>query len=129
MKTHLRISHLSFNLCLWSEGCNRVDDYDVDCAGTDEVVSDFESLLPVVRLRDEQSVEVYAEILCVTAIKGVLRIDDCCDSALFLSLGNRMDCEGCLTAGLRSVDFDDPSARVSSDSQCMVKRDGTARNH
>ena len=57
----------------------------------------------------------------------MFRIYHRCNSALFLGLCDSVDSQGCLTAGLRSVDLYDSALRVSSDSQSMVESDGAAR--
>ena len=58
----------------------------------------------------------------------MLSVDHRRDAALFLCLGYRMDRQSGLTAGFRTVDLHYPSARITSDSKRVVKRDGTARN-
>ena len=48
-------------------------------------------------------------------------IDDSCNASLLLCLCDGMDREGSLTAGFRSVDLDDSSARVTTDSEGCIK--------
>ena len=73
--------------------------------------------------------DVNSEILRISAVEGVLSIYDGRNSALFLGLGDGVDGERGLTAGLRSVDFNHPAPRVTAYSECVVKGYGTARNH
>ena len=59
----------------------------------------------------------------------MFRIDHSCDTALFLSLGDSVDREGSLTAGLRTVDFDDTAAGITAYTQGMVQGDTSRRNN
>ena len=58
----------------------------------------------------------------------MLRVDDGGDASGLLRLGDGMDGKGRLAAGFGTVDLDDAALRITSDTQRMVERNGTARN-
>ena len=61
----VRVAHLAFDLGLGRERGDRVDDDDVDRARAHQHVGDLERLLAGVGLRDQQLVDVDAELLRV----------------------------------------------------------------
>ena len=73
LQPHLRFAHLAFDFGARHERGDRVDDDDVDAVRADEHFDDLERLLAVVGLRDEQVVEVDAELLAHTARRGRAR--------------------------------------------------------
>ena len=128
LKAHLVLAHLALDLRFRSKGRDGVDHHDVDGTAPDEIVRDFEGLLPIVRLGDEEGLEVHAQGLRIGPVKGVFRVDDGGDAARFLGLGDRMDRQGGFSAGFRAVDLDDPALGVTPDAQRMVQGDGSARD-
>ena len=63
LQAHVRVAHLAFDLGLRRERRDRVDDDDVDGARAHQHVGDLERLLARVGLRDQQIVDVHAELL------------------------------------------------------------------
>ncbi len=84
----MRIAHLALDLGLGRERRDRVDDDDVDRARAHEHVGDLERLLAGVRLRDEQLVDVDAELLGIGRVERVLGVDEGRRAALLLRLGH-----------------------------------------
>ena len=55
-------------------------------------------------------------------------VDEGCDAALFLGLGDDVQGEGCLTTRLGAVDFDDAALGDSLTAQGDVERQAAGRN-
>ena len=125
----MRIAHFAFDFRLGHKRGHGIDDDDVQRAGADEHVGDLEGLLAGVRLGNDEGVGVDAEFLCVLGVQGVLRVDECCDAAVFLGIRHGVKGNRRFARRLRAVDFDDPSPRKASHAQCNVKRRGPCGNH
>ena len=123
------IAHLALDLGARHERGDRVDDDDVDRTRAHEHVGDLERLLTGVGLRDEQFVDVDAELLRVLGVERVLRVDERGDAALLLDVGDRVERECRLSGRLRAVDLDDAAARESADAERDVEGDRTGRDH
>ena len=82
------VAHLAFQLGARHERGDRVDDDHVDRTGPHEHLDDLQRLLAAVGLRDEEIVDVDAELLGVFGIERVLGVDkrrsppNCCASAM-----------------------------------------------
>ena len=76
LQAHLRVAHLAFELGAGDERRHRVDDQHVDGAGADEHLGDLERLLAGVRLRDEQVVDVDAQLARVDRVERVLGVHE-----------------------------------------------------
>src|SRR5690606_11823928 len=59
-------------------------------------------------------------------VESVLRVDEACDSAVALSVGDRVQRECRLARRLRAVDLDDTAARQPTDSESNVECDRTS---
>ena len=76
LQAHLRFAHLAFDFGPRHERRDRVDDDDVDAAGADQDFDDLERLLAVVGLRDQQVVEIDAELAGILRVERVLGVDE-----------------------------------------------------
>ena len=128
LQAYLAVTHVAVNLGLGCQGCHRVDDDDVDGAGTDEVVGYLESLLAVVGLRHQEVIHIDSQLLGIETVEGMLGIDEGRYAAFLLALGDGMDGQGGLTARLGTVDLDDAAARQAAHAQRIVKTDGARRD-
>ena len=128
LQPHLRVAHLAFDFRLRHERGHRVDDDDVDAARADEHFDDFERLLAVVGLRDEQVVDVDAQLLRVRRVERVLGIDERRHAAKLLRLGDHLQRQRRLARRLGPEDFDDAAARHAADAERVVDADGAGRN-
>ena len=63
-----------------------------------------------------------------SGIEGVLGVDEGCDAAEALGVGDRVERHRGLTGGFRTVDFHDAAARQAANSQRDIQCDGTGRN-
>ena len=86
LQADVGVAHLALDLGLRHEGCDGVDDDEVDRAGADQHVGDLERLLTCVGLRHEELVDVDAELLRVLGVERVLGVDEGGDAALLLAL-------------------------------------------
>ena len=107
---------------------HRVDDDDVDAARADEHLDDLERLLAVVGLRDQQVVEIDAELLRVRRVERVLGVDERRHAAELLRLGNHLQRQRRLARRLRPEDLDDAAARHAADAERVVDADGAGGN-
>ena len=76
LQAHVLIAHLAFDFRLRRECRDRVDDHHVDGAGAHQHVGDFERLLAGVGLRNQQIVDVDAELLRIDRIERVFGVDE-----------------------------------------------------
>jgi hypothetical protein len=59
--------------------------------------------------------------LGIEAVEGVLGVDDGCNAALLLGLGDGMNGQCGLAARLGAVDLDDAPAGITAHAQCKVE--------
>ena len=76
LQAHVAVAHFAFEFGFGNEGGDGVDDQHVDGAGADQGFGDFERLLAVIGLRDQQIVDIDAELLGVDGIEGVFGVDE-----------------------------------------------------
>src|SRR6266478_9457745 len=126
LQAHLRVAHFAFELGLGHEGSYGVDNDDVNAAGANQRLGDFEGLLAIVGLRDEQIVDVHAQLARVDGIERVLGVDERGSAAELLRFGDDVQRHGGLAARFRAVDLDDAAARKAANAQSGVERE-TAR--
>ena len=122
------ISHLTINLGLWNQSCNRVHDHNIYCAGTNHGLGNFQSLLTVIRLRNVEIVNIHTDILCIYRIQRMLCVNEAGNAAALLYLCNHVECYRGFTTGLRSVDLNDTALRHTAKAQRDIQTDGTGRN-
>src|SRR5262249_8692041 len=115
LEADVRIAHLPLDLRLRRQRCDRVARDDVERARADEELCDLEPLLPRVRLRDEEVVDVHADLLRVGGVHRVLGVDEGADAPATLRLGDDVVDERRLAGGLGTEDLDDPAARQPAD--------------
>ncbi len=111
-----------------NERRDRVDDDDVDRAGADEHLRDLEGLLAAVGLRDEEVVDVDAELPGVLRVERVLRVDERREAAELLRLGDDVERERRLARRLGAEDLDDAAAGHAADAESRVDADRSGRD-
>jgi hypothetical protein len=129
LQADVAVTHLAFDLCAGHQGRHRVDDDHVDRTRTDQGVGDLEGLFTVVGLADQELVDVHPELTGVARVEGVLGVDEGRDAAFFLTLSDRMEGQSRLTARLRTIDLDDTTPRIPSNTEGEVEGNRPARNH
>ena len=115
------IAHLALDLRLRGERGHRVDDHHVDGAGANEGIGDLEGLLARVRLRDQQIVDVEADLLRVPGVERMLGVDERRGAAPALGLRDHFEGQGRLSGRFRPVDLDDAAAGQPSDAEGGVE--------
>ncbi len=76
LQAHLRIAHFAFEFGFGDQGGHRVHDDDVHGVRADQRFGNFQGLLAVVRLRDEEVVDIHAQFAGVDGIERVLGVDE-----------------------------------------------------
>ena len=94
-------------------------------ARADQRVGDFERLFAVVRLRNQQVIDIHAELLGVGAVESVFRVDESGDTAGLLGFGDGVDRQGRLARGFGTVNLDDASFGVTAYAERHVQGDRT----
>ena len=120
----MAIAHFAVEFGLGDERGHGVDHDHVDGIGADQGLADFQRLLAVVRLGDEQIVEVDAELAGVCGVERMFGVDEGGHAARLLGLGDDLQGEGGLAGRLRPEDFDHAAARESADAEGAVEGDG-----
>jgi hypothetical protein len=84
----VRVAHLTVELGFRHQRGHRIDNQHVNGSRANQRFSDLQRLFARVGLRDEQIVDVDAQLFRVAGIERVLGIDKGCQSARTLRLGN-----------------------------------------
>ena len=121
LQSHMRITHIAFDLCLWNQRCHRVHDHNIHCSRTHHGLSDLQCLFPIVRLGNVKIINIHTNISCIDRIKRMLCINKSRNASTLLYLSYHMKSNRGLTTGFRSVDLNNSSLRNTSCSQCNIK--------
>jgi len=73
MQPHVAVAHFPFELGLRDKGGDGIDDYEIDSPGADKRTRNLERLLAMIRLRDDQIVDIDAKLASILRIQGMLR--------------------------------------------------------
>ena len=76
LQSHVGVAHLAIEFGLGNQRRDRVDDQHIDGAGAHQRFGDLQRLLAVVGLRDQEIVDIDAQLLGVLRIERVLGIDE-----------------------------------------------------
>ena len=109
------ITNVSVNFRFGDQGGNRVDNDDIDPTGTDQNLGDLQGLLTVVRLRDQQVVDIDSQALGIAGVEGMFGVDKRRGASGSLGLSNNVQGQGRLTGRFRTVDLGNPSFGESPD--------------
>ncbi|MGC4083478.1 MAG: hypothetical protein QM736_15545 [Vicinamibacterales bacterium] len=91
-------------------------------------LDDFERLLAVVGLRDEQVVDVDTELPGVHRVERMLGVDERRHAAEPLRLGDHLQRQRGLARRFRSEDLDDAATRHAADTERVVDADRAGRD-
>src|SRR3989339_228392 len=128
LQAHMRIAHVALDFRLRGECGNRVDDDHVHRVRSHKRLDDFKRLFPVVRLRNEELVDVHADLLRIFRIERVLGVDVRGQASRLLNLRHDVLRERRLSGRLRTVHLDDAPARNAHHAECKIKRETTRRD-
>ena len=128
LQADVGVAHLAFELGPRHERGDRVDHDDVERVRAHEHLGDLERLLAAVRLRNEEFVDVDADLLRVLGVEGVLGIDEGGGAAGPLGLPRDREGQRRLSARLGAVDLDHAAPRETAGSDGMVDGERSGRN-
>ena len=115
------IAHFALNFRARNQSRDRIDHNDIDCIGTHQCIGDFQCLFTCIGLRDDQIVDIDAQLLGIARVKRMLRIDERGCPAQFLNLGNRMQRQRGFTRAFRTLNFEHAATRQSTDAKRYIK--------
>src|SRR5918999_885972 len=124
----MRVAHLSLDLSPRYEGRHRVYNDDVEGAGAHESIRYLQGLFAVIRLGKVEVLEVNPDSLGVGRVEGVLGVDKGGEAPCFLRLGDNVQGEGRLAAGLWTEDLDDATSGDAANAEGEVQGQGAGRN-
>ena len=87
------ITHIAFNFSPWGEGCDGVDNNNINRARAHNHVANLESLLSGIWLRDQQIFGVNPKVFSIYRIKRVLCIDKGAGPPRLLGFGDHLQGE------------------------------------
>ena len=117
------VADLAVDLGTRNERGDGVDDDDVERVAANECLGHVERLLARVGLRDEQRIDVDAEVPRIERIERVLGVDEGRGAAGLLRVGHHVIAEGRLARRLGPVDLADAPARDAADAKRDIERD------
>ena len=91
-------------------------------------VADFQRLLAGVRLRDQQLVDVDAELAGIDRIERVFSVDEGADAALLLAFRHSVQRQRGLARRFRPVDLDDAALRQATDAERDIEPERSRRH-
>ncbi len=124
----MHVAHFAFDLGLGYQRGHRVDDDHVNCVGTHQHVGDFQGLLTRVRLRDQQVVDIDAQLAGIFRVECVLGVDEGAGGAILLGFGDDRQGQRGLTRRFRTVDFDDTALWQTTNAQGNVQAQRAGRD-
>ena len=125
----MAVAHLALDLGPRHQRGDRIDHQHVDRVRAHQRVDDLQRLLAGVGLRDDQLVDVDAELLGIGRIERVFGIDESGGAAGLLRLGDDMQRQRGLARAFRAVDLDHPAARQAADAERDIEPERTGRDH
>lgn len=126
LEPHERVAHIAFDFGFRDECGYGVHDDKVDGTGANERVDDFERLLAMVGLGDDERIDVDADFFGIGRIERMFGVDEGAGSSGLLHFGDGMEGERGLTRRFRAVDFDDATLGIAS-AERLVEGDGAGR--
>jgi hypothetical protein len=117
----VHVTHFAFDFGLRYQRGHGVDDDHVNGVGAHQHVGDFQGLFAGVRLRNQQVVDVDAQLAGVLRVEGVFGVDEGAGGTVFLGFGDDRQGQRGLTRRFRAVDFDDTAFWQAADAQGDVQ--------
>jgi hypothetical protein len=121
METNVTVPHFAFQLRAGYEGSDGIDDENVNGAGANESIGDFQRLLAGVGLADEEVVHIDSELAGIDRVKSMLGVDESTGAAAPLGFGDSMESESGFAGAFRSVDFNNAAAREATDAEGKIE--------
>ena len=119
----MRITHIAVNLGAGNESRYRVDYNDINSAGTNQHIHNFECLFPSIGLRYQEGIGVNAEFGSIDRIECMFSINKRRDTARFLHIRYSMQSDSGLTGRFRTINFNHTAAGQSADTESSIQSD------
>ena len=119
----MRITHIAVNLGAGNESRYRVDYNDINSAGTNQHIHNFECLFPSIGLRYQEGIGVNAEFGSIDRIECMFSINKRRDTARFLHIRYSMQSDSGLTRRFRTINFNHTAAGQSADTESSIQSD------
>ena len=123
------IAHAAVDLGLRSQRGYGIDNNDIKSAGLRQLLADSQSLFAGVGLRDNQVVEIDADLLRVRRVERMLGVDERRNATGLLRIGYDMKREGRLAGGLLTVALDDSPAGQTAYAKRHIEGKRTCGDH
>ena len=94
LQAHVRIAHFAIQFRLGNQRRNRVDNEYIDGARTHQCLGNLQRLLAVIRLGDQQIVDIHAQLACISGIQRVFRVNKCRQAAGLLRFRDNLQRDG-----------------------------------
>src|SRR3984957_11845850 len=129
LQSHVAVAHFAIEFSFGDERGDGVDDQHINRSRAHQRFGDFECLLAVVRLRNQEVVHVNSELFRVSGIERVLGVDERGHTSHFLRLGNNLQRDGGFTRRFGAEDFDYTPAGKAADAQSCVEGNRSRGNY
>src|SRR6185437_9625731 len=129
LQTHVAIAHFAIEFRFRHECRHGIDHQHIDLSRGHQVTCDLQRLFAIIGLRDEQVIDVHAELAGIRRVKRVLHVDEGGDSAALLGFGNDLKRDGGFARRFRSEDFDHTATGEAAHAQSAVKGNGTGGDY
>ena len=129
LQTDVAVAHFTFDFGLRHQCSHGIDDDHVKRTRTNQHIRDFQRLLAVLRLGNNQRISIDAELARIDRVKRMFRIDERGDATVFLGIGHHMQRQCGLAGGFRTINLHDTALRQAADTQCHIQCQRSSRNH
>ena len=119
----MRVPHVTLDLGFRYEGSHRIDDDDIHGTRAHQDLADLEALLPCIRLRDQERLDVHAQFAGVLGVESMFGVNEGGDTAVALRVGDDVQAERGLAARLRPVNLGHAPTRNSPHADRRVEVD------
>ena len=124
----MRIAHLAFNLGARHERGDRIDHQHVNRVGAHQRIDDFQRLFAGVGLRNNQLVNIDAQLGGITGIKRVFGINEGDGAASFLRFGQHVQRQRGFARAFRPVNLDHAAFGQTADAERNIEAQRAGRN-
>ena len=121
------VAHVALKFGLWRQGGDRIHDHHADGTGTDKRIHDLQRLLARVGLRNQQLIQVDAQLLCILRVQSMFGIHKSADATLFLFFRDRVQRQRRLAGRFRTVNLDHPALWQTTDPQRNIQPQRSCR--
>ena len=124
----MAVAHLTLDLRAGHQRRDRIDHQHIDRVGPYQRVDDLERLLAGVGLRDDQLVDIDAQLAGIDRIERVLGIDKSGGAAALLRLGDDVQRQRRLARAFGAVNLDHPPLGQAADAKRDIEPERSRRD-